>query len=591
MAGEEATTSDAISIHELLEGAQVYQMPLFQREYEWTRVEINRFWQDLARVVEGETDTAFLGALVLQLQNRGGSARSANYVVIDGQQRLTTFYLTICALAEHAQARGWVDLTADLETQYIVSRLRSEDNKAKLVPTPRDNAQFNSVLKRLNHPQPKLVPHLGVADGRLTEAYLHTQYKLEEALALLSNADDRDAFELLRDHFFDKLEVVQIVLTKSHDANEVFDRLNTTGRLLRVIDLVRNEVFQEVADVGQASHLYDHKWEPFERALIGTAAENDVADRQRQEDNFFFPYCLIHDQSAAKNRLFVHLRKYWDGLTTNAGGIDKAELIVEDLDLNIEPYLALHAGDKPASVGDDLWGWILKIRNIPLPSVTYPFFMQLIRQHADGHVSEPAAITASRIVESFFVRRAFTGFEPTGLHSVFKQLWSRCGGDVENLVPHLQTATIQFPDDEQTKKSISENNLYARRICKYVLLEYEWHLQEKSVEPAVALPIMTVDHIMPQTRSNDWRRVISEDEHSKLVHLWGNLVPLSQPLNSLKNSKNFEETAKILAQESQFRSVREIYSKFDRWDSSAILHRTEQLSAWALDRWPSFRAS
>ncbi len=588
MAREETTSSDAISIHELLEGAQIYQMPLFQREYAWRSVEINRFWDDLRRVVEGETDTAFLGALVLQMQNRGGSARSAHYVVIDGQQRLTTFYLTICALAEHAQSKGWIDLTSDLETQYIVSRLRSEDNQAKLVPTPRDNAQFNNVLRNLNHPQPSLLPNLGMEKGRLSEAYARTQDKLSETLDLIGSTEDRESFDFLREVFFDKLEIVQIVLTKSHDANEVFDRLNTSGRPLRVIDLVRNEVFQGVANISEASQLYDHSWEPFEKALLGTASEKEVADRQRQEDNFFFPYCLIHDQNAAKNRLFVHLRKYWDSFTTNADGLDKAELIVEDLRLYIEPYLALHAGDKPANIGANLWSWILKLRNIPLPTVTYPFLMQLLRRHSDGLVSEDASVLACRIIESFFVRRAFAGFEPTGLHTIFKQLWGRCNGEVNELVRHLQTSTIHFPGDEQTKENILNGNLYPRRICKYILAEYEWHLQAKSAEPAVALPEITIDHVMPQSRSEGWKQVISAEEHDKLVHVWGNLVPLSQPLNSLKNARNFEETAEILAEESQFRSVREVYANFSKWDASSIRRRTEELTAWAIERWPSF---
>ncbi|MYC24716.1 MAG: DUF262 domain-containing protein [Gammaproteobacteria bacterium] len=588
MPREDATTSDAITIHELLEGTQTYQMPLFQRQYEWTAFELDRFWTDLTRVLEGESDTAFLGAIVLQLQNRGGSARSTKYVVIDGQQRLTTFFLTICAMAAHAQSCGWTDVAEDLETQYLISRLKREENSPKLVPTPRDNAQFNAIIKNMNHPSPKLLPHLGTDSGRMTNAFEHTAVRLREALTVLGDGNEKEKFEQLKDSFFDKLEVVQIILTKSHDANQVFDRLNTAGRLLRVIDLVRNEVFQSVSDVQEAVHLFDHKWDPFEKALLGSAGDRDISFRQRQEDNFFFPYCLVHDQGAAKNRLFVHLRKYWDELTNNTDGLDKAELIVEDLHLYIEPYLALHSGDKPTNIGKDFWQWVLKIRNIPLPAVTYPFFMQLIRQHIDDHISEDDAVLACRTIESFLVRRAFAGFEPTGLHSVFKQLWGRCKGNVRALSPHLQTSTIQFPGDEDTAKNIAKNNLYSRKICKYVLTEYEWHLQHQTREPAATLPDVTVDHIMPQHRSGDWRQVISAEEHEKLVHVWGNLVPLSKPLNSLKGSKNFAEASSFLVEETQFRSVKEVHGRYDKWEASTIRKRTKDLANWAIGRWPNF---
>ena len=588
MPRDDATVSDAITIHELLEGAQIYQMPLFQREYEWTSTELDRFWNDLTRVVEGESDTTFLGALVLQMQSRGGSARSTKYVVIDGQQRLTTFYLTICAMAEHAQLRGWPTVAADLETQYLVSRLTSEENSAKLIPTPRDNTQFNSIIRTLKNPSPKLLPSLGTETGRMVDAFEHTKKRLKGLLSLLGDLDDQEIFSRLKEDFFDKLEVVQIVLTKSHDANEVFDRLNTAGRPLRIIDLVRNEVFQGVANLEDALHLYDYKWEPFEKALIGSTSGKEVSDRQRQEDNFFFPYCLVHDQNAAKNRLFVHLREYWDGLAANEDGLNKAELIVEDLHLYIDPYLALHAGDKPADTGDNFWTWLLKLKSIPLPAVTYPFFMQLIRKHMDGHICENAAVLACRIVESFLVRRAFAGFEPTGLHSVFKQLWARSEGKIENVYEHLQTATIRFPDDEDTEQNILRNDLYSRRICKYILAEYEWSLQNQSNEPAVSLPEITVDHVMPQSRANDWRQVVSVEEHEKLVHVWGNLVPLSMPLNNLKGSKNFSEAAEILVGETQFRSVEEIHTRFNKWDAETIRQRTQELATWALQRWPTF---
>lgn len=480
MPREEATTSDAITIHELLEGSQTYHMPLFQRMYAWKSTEIDRFWSDIARVVEGEADTAFLGALVLQLQSKGGSARSTQYTVIDGQQRLTTFFLTICALAEHAQEMGWNDAAEDLETQYLISRLKSEEKQLKLKPTPRDNAQLNLIVKKLKNPRPRLLPKLGLNAGRMMEAYEQTKDKLRDILNLLGRLDDRDVFDALKENFFDRLEIVQIILTKSHDANEVFDRLNTAGRPLRVIDLVRNEVFQEVENIDDALHLYDYKWEPFEKSLVGSSSEKDVSERQRQEDNFFFPYCLIHDSDAAKNRLFAHLRKYWDELTENASGLEKAELIVEDLGLYIEPYLALHAGDKPTNVGGEFWEWMLRIRNIPLPTVTYPFFMQLIRNNMDELISSEDSIYACQVVESFFVRRGFVGFEPTGLHTVFKHLWGRCKGNVRNLQGHLQTATIKFPGDDETNESIKKNGLYGRRICKYVLAEYEWSLQMSS---------------------------------------------------------------------------------------------------------------
>ena len=62
------TDSNAITIHELLHERCVYQMPLFQREYQWREQnELSHFWDDLVSVVDDEIDVSFLGAIVLQI--------------------------------------------------------------------------------------------------------------------------------------------------------------------------------------------------------------------------------------------------------------------------------------------------------------------------------------------------------------------------------------------------------------------------------------------------------------------------------------------------------------------------------------------
>ena len=84
------TASDAISIHELFLNNQKYQMPLFQRTFEWQAdPQLNRFWVDIGLLIDGATENIFMGAIVLQQEERGTSSRSTKYTVIDTVPFLT----------------------------------------------------------------------------------------------------------------------------------------------------------------------------------------------------------------------------------------------------------------------------------------------------------------------------------------------------------------------------------------------------------------------------------------------------------------------------------------------------------------------
>ena len=119
-----STDSDAISIHELLQDRSIYQMPLFQRKYQWSvGDQLEKFWSDISTVVDDQVDRSFLGAIVLQTENEGTSKRSRVFTVIDGQQRITTFYLFMCAIVNYSRSKGFENVASDLETQYLILSL------------------------------------------------------------------------------------------------------------------------------------------------------------------------------------------------------------------------------------------------------------------------------------------------------------------------------------------------------------------------------------------------------------------------------------------------------------------------------------
>ena len=583
------TSSDAINLHELLTGNQRYQMPLFQRKYEWRQdTELTRLWDDITRVLEGSTDTAFLGAIVIQLETKGTSGKSQVYTVIDGQQRITTFYILLCALVKSALDHGWDDIASDIADQYLLIKLMKEKNHTKVVPTLPDNKQFNFVISHIKEPKAKLLPAHGADRGFMIDSFNYHLQRIEEIITTIGdgNPTDSSAIELIIEAITEKIEIVQISLTKSHDANEVFDRLNTGGRPLRVIDLVRNEMFQNVStDYDAAENLYISKWKPFEDKFFSSLAGLEQWKQDSIIDGFFFPYTLCNNSNARKNRILEELKELWESVSA-ASGPEKAEAIIDHMDRFRAPYLALEQASRPDGIDNSVWSALLRLRKVPLPSVTYPFLMRLIDSTMIGDLSPSDAESCVKIIEAFLVRRGLAGLEPTGLHAIFKKLWDRSKGNPEKVFQHIQSGTIWFPSDDELIESVTKTKMYGKKVGRFIIEQYEEHLQDKSLEPLKSLPDITIDHVMPQSRTGEWKTIISEEDHERLVDTWGNLVPLSSKANSVKNAKSYEQAKCILSEETKFNSTKRVLAEHDTWGVNEIEKRNLELASWAISRWP-----
>ena len=93
------------TLQELLEGAKQYQVPLYQRTYSWKKDQLRRLWEDIVQLagdrVTSPDLTHFIGSLVLAPSPANGPAGVTEFLVVDGQQRLTTLSLLLCAIRDH----------------------------------------------------------------------------------------------------------------------------------------------------------------------------------------------------------------------------------------------------------------------------------------------------------------------------------------------------------------------------------------------------------------------------------------------------------------------------------------------------------
>jgi uncharacterized protein with ParB-like and HNH nuclease domain len=91
----------------IINGTTQFVIPVFQRDYNWTEANCDQLWKDVVRIASDPAERGhFLGSLVY-VSTGDSSAGFTRWLLIDGQQRLTTLTLLLTALRDHIEAVGW----------------------------------------------------------------------------------------------------------------------------------------------------------------------------------------------------------------------------------------------------------------------------------------------------------------------------------------------------------------------------------------------------------------------------------------------------------------------------------------------------
>lgn len=551
-----------------------YKAPVFQRRYVWGKKEITALFEDIETA--DPTIGQFLGAIVLKDMGReGGPTSPSTYLLIDGQQRLTTLYLVLLGLARVAIDNAKDDVADFIWQNYLVeTKSRQYAGWPKLVPTLQDRHTFYEILESAL-PEQSWNTSADPADTRphaarkLKEQWERIVFALQQTTGASVGAFDAESFDAVLTTVQDRLKLIDITLEAGDDANATFSRLNASGVPLDLVDLVRNEVFSKFGpnDSQKANKFYLQNWQPFEKSI----PDGHI--------NSFFPvYAYIAMRGkVTKAAAFAGLQKAWKGKSP--------QIVLSDLQQYAPFFSALTEYRKLGNLGKGLNDRVDHLSRMPRTRVTWPFIIQVLRAVQDRKLDEGKAIECLEIVESFLVRRALVGREPTGLHAVFKVLWERTKGDPNELRKRIITRTILTPNDAELTAFLKKERSDSRVILGYILSEYERHVVRTNKYDPPPPTVATVEHVLPRNLAPDWAKVFSGPQHEKLVGLLGNLVPLSETQNKSLQDESWPEKRKRFAG-SNFKTAQAL-AKLDRWTPEAIRRRTSELVTWIIATWPS----
>ena len=531
----------------------LFRIPVYQRNYDWSESNCNRLLDDIYGIMQSG-DKHFLGTIVFMAAKSGGFALQ-EYIIIDGQQRLTTLMLILKALSVVAESVG-DDCYHEIEEQYLHNKYCDEEFKVKLKPIKSDNNQFLLLLEDKIDEMDE--------DTHIYHNFMLCKERFERwAEKGINPSQVLDALT--------KLEIVEIVLTKGEDDPQViFESINSTGLELSNADLIRNYLLMNADD---QEKLYENYWLYIEKTLRNKMDYSNL-------DAFFMQYIVYKTSKPVNSR---QLYNSFVKLFKDSGY--SQESILKELRYYAEIFGAFVYGSAKYSERVNRLLYRLRVLN---QTTCYPFLLHVFDDYHQGVIDEETVEKILQFILAYLLRRMVCGVPSNTLRGLFTYLYNRIFKVASNKQKYYETLnkflfTVSskdvIPSAGEFERALQKANIYGNNaLCRFLLLDIE-NGDGKEILQAENL---TIEHIMPQTLSADWSHIRPE-EHEEYLHTLGNLSVTGY--NSELSNKSFAEKQDIIRENSKAVILNSDVLDKESWNITTIQARAKRLAGIVMTRY------
>ena len=619
--------AEALPIGAVLGEKRRFEVPIYQRTYVWTDgKQLPKFFEHIAlksrALLNGHRpDLAhYMGALIVQPEGGFSIGRVPTFLVIDGQQRLTTFQVFLAVLRELARDRGLETIRNQLlgyvlnEGEHLMADPLKE--RYKLQPTGFDRGLFRDLVDRELPDIRKRYPTFYYQNGSLYKGQAHLLVRAyhffrDEACKFIDeDGTDPNAvskrLEALYRTLLEDFRLVVITLDEKDDAQVIFETLNATGEPLSAMDLVRNDIFYRAARTGKAEDgeaLLSAEWSTFEDAFWKQVVGQGRIKKQRMD--FFLSHTLSAEtgRETLLSELYAEYRRF-----SRESRFPNVASELEVLTRHAPTYRLLASPE-----GIDALTKLARQLEIWDVSTAYPLVFVI---EADESASLETKADLYRLIHSYIVRRAICGLTPKNYNNTFLRVASylrREGVSVAALAEAFanQTGdTVRFPDDQELSSAIRARPIYgniASRRVAHLLGELELAARTKFDVNVTLPPDLTVEHILPNNWLAHWpfsdgRKAPTDfsaptddamrmaiEERDRLKHTLGNLTLLTPAENpSISNGPYVGQPGgnKRERLRGPLLKLNHEIANNDHWDETCIRVRADRLGMLAKTVWP-----
>lgn len=532
-----------------------FVIPVYQRNYTWgAEREVKQYLNDLSRILSREYKNHFMGILIYLEKSIDFSTRELS--VIDGQQRLTTTFLTIYAIREMFKDGGELDRVQQLDGQYLTNPFHKDKIKYKLKPLVADDDVYRCIVEdRLKDNENE--------QSLIYKNYIYIKGYLEQLIANGYTAND-----ILM--ALNKLYVVCVPISEEDNAQKIFESINATGVKLTAADLIRNFLLMNL-DSDTQDKYYAQYWRKI---------EENVSTDSKELEIFFRMYLAIKTYTLVpKNGVYRH---FVDWVENHR--IETSVLFDELLDY-AKIYHAIN-GAKIDSLDKALRQPVTDFRKIK-SDLPVSIIMEYYRLFKTAYIESDVLGQLIQAINVYLIRRSICDMDSQNISKLFptilRRVLEKCNGNYADIVAVLNqemvgnnanTSGSYMPTDTQMFDVLFNANVYKRPALRIILDRLEL-----TDNPApVDLSKLSIEHLMPQTPTEEWLEELGVDEESYManLHRLGNLTLAAKPDNSRMSNQLWDYKNDILKSTAHLKMNMELLP-ISKWTIKCIDERTKTL--------------
>lgn len=546
---------------EYMDGAKKrFVIPVYQRNYDWKMENCKQLFDDLVKIVRNGRKSHFFGSIV-SVYNPDG--RNSEYLIIDGQQRLTTVSLLFLAMYNLIEKKVIVpnepSLSQQLYEDFLVDKYQPQETRIKLKPVKNDSKAFGKLFDDDGE---------HIQNSNLTVNYNYFYDRIQRG-------------EISIDELFDavcRLEIISIQLNQDDNPQLIFESLNSTGLALSEGDKIRNFILMGLP-TKQQEDFYEKYWNRIEECT-----GYDVS-------SFIRDYLSVKQSAIPQiSRVYYTFKLYVEDK-----GIE-TETLLSDMLKYAKYYQILRVGNTTSVA---LNSCIYRLNRLET-AVTRPFFLEVLRLNAENILSLEEVTQIFLTCENYVFRRLICDLPTNALNKIFLMLHKeiiRYDGSADQYFEKFKFAMlskkerVRFPDDEEFVVAFATKPMYLmnskNKHYLFERLENHGTSEDKAVWDHIDRGDYSIEHIMPQHLTPSWVEALGEDYeaiHEMWLHRIANLTLTAY--NSKYSNNSFIEKRDMQNgfKDSGIRMNQRIAQK-ESWALPELIERNTLLQQRALEIW------
>ncbi len=544
-----------------MEGADKrFVIPVYQRNYDWKIENCNQLYEDLKKIIREHRENHFFGSIVSVFNPNGNNEE---FLIIDGQQRLTTVSLLFLAMYNLMDQGIVVPEASNLKQrifeEYLVDKWKPEDTRIKLKPVKNDQTAFEKLFSDSTE---------YIRDSNLTINYNYFYDRIQKQEITIDQLY----------HAICCLEIINIRLDKDDNPQLIFESLNSTGLDLSEGDKIRNYILMGLPSEKQNDY-YDKYWNKIE-----ICTKYDVSA-------FIRDYLSVKQQAIPQQkRIYINFKEF-----VELGKIATEVLLAEML-AYAKRYQILLGGNSGSTT---LNACIDRLNRLET-TVTRPFFLEVLRLYDERKLTLNDVTDIFMLTENYLFRRTICDLPTNALNKIFLMLHReivRYDGSEDNYLEKFKYALLskkekaRFPNDDEFKKAFGERQVYLmnskNKVYIFERFENFGTAEDKDIYRHCDDGTYSIEHIMPQHLTPLWQKQLGDNYnqiHEEWLHRLANLTLTAY--NSKYSNSSFDEKKNMPNgfDDSGIRMNTWIAKK-DKWTLDELEERNECLISKALKIW------